>query len=217
MEIGMVNMAKVIGAEYIVSGDVQKVGYRDFVAKIGQKLKIDGFVENLEDGTVRIWCKGDEKTRDNFREMINVRRPKSAPLINVETINERQIEAADIKQTGFSEKYNESTRELAQGLSTGMNYLSLVAIDLNSFRVETNNNLNSFRTETNNNFNILNEKYHVISQTMGQLVEQWEKERALSEKRFEHSEKNIQQTEKNIERSEKNIENLLEILTQQKR
>ncbi|RJS80252.1 acylphosphatase, partial [Methanophagales archaeon] len=32
----------------IVKGEVQRVGYRDVVAKIARKLSISGFVENLK-------------------------------------------------------------------------------------------------------------------------------------------------------------------------
>ena len=51
--------------ELIVSGDVQGVGYRQYVKRIGKKLKIKGSIRNLEDDTVQIRCKGDE---DSIRE-----------------------------------------------------------------------------------------------------------------------------------------------------
>ena len=35
-------------ADIIVKGEVQRVGYRDAVAKLARKLKIEGFVENLK-------------------------------------------------------------------------------------------------------------------------------------------------------------------------
>ena len=44
----------------IAKGEVQKVGYRDFVQDSARELGIAGFVENLEDGNVKIICEGEE-------------------------------------------------------------------------------------------------------------------------------------------------------------
>ena len=47
-------------ANIIAKGKVQKVGYRDFVQDSARELGIAGFVENLEDGNVKIVCEGEE-------------------------------------------------------------------------------------------------------------------------------------------------------------
>jgi len=47
----------------IAKGKVQKVGYRDFVQDSARELGINGYVENLEDGTVKVIC--DEIRRAN--------------------------------------------------------------------------------------------------------------------------------------------------------
>ncbi len=164
-----------IETEFIVSGNVQGVGYRNFVAKIARKLKINGYAENLEDGTVRIQCKGKEEDNAHFRKAINVKHPDEAPLIDVEDIKESVLKAGTVDYNGFREKYNDHVSEMAQGFSTGMNYMNL------------------FIKQTKEEFDVLNGKYHVISETMGKLVEQWEKEREFSQQRFEQNEKNIQE------------------------
>ncbi|MEA2032192.1 MAG: acylphosphatase [Euryarchaeota archaeon] len=47
-------------ATIIAKGKVQKVGYRDFVQDSARELGITGYVENLEDGNVKIVCEGEE-------------------------------------------------------------------------------------------------------------------------------------------------------------
>ncbi|MCK4555561.1 MAG: acylphosphatase [Candidatus Aenigmarchaeota archaeon] len=160
--------------EFIVSGEVQGVGYRQYVAKIGRRLKLAGFAENLKDGTVRIHCKGDEKAISEFKKQINVKRPDVAPIINVENIMETQLAEGTINESIFEEKYSDSTAEMAQGFSTGMNYMNL-------FRVESHANFN--RVDTN--FNHMDAKYDKISEGMFAVV-------ANMEKRMEKTDKNIE-------------------------
>ena len=45
-------------AAIIIKGDVQRVGYRDFVENVARKLCIIGFVENIKPYDVRIICEG---------------------------------------------------------------------------------------------------------------------------------------------------------------
>ncbi len=74
-----------------VRGDVNGVGYRQYVANIGRKLKLAGFVKNLKNGMVQIQCKGDEKTIREFKEKINKKNPDDAPIIYVEDLEEIQL------------------------------------------------------------------------------------------------------------------------------
>ena len=50
----------------IVSGKVQKVGYRKFTKKSADELDIKGFCRNLEDGTVEIFAKIDNEKLEAF-------------------------------------------------------------------------------------------------------------------------------------------------------
>ena len=153
--------------EFIVSGSVQGVGYRQFVAKIGRKLKLAGFVENLEDGTARIQCKGEENAISEFRGQINAKEPNAAPLVFVEGIKEAELPQGTIKETIFREKYSDSNSEMAQGFSTGMNYL------------------NHFNTKTQSSFAHMDENYDKISQGMFAVVDSMGK-------RMEKTDKNIE-------------------------
>lgn len=48
-------------AHVIISGFVQGVGYRQFVAKNADKLGLRGFVQNIEGGKVEALFQGDRK------------------------------------------------------------------------------------------------------------------------------------------------------------
>ncbi len=49
-----------ISRVYIVKGIVQGVGFRSFIYSHAKALEIKGYVENLDDGSVKIVAEGDE-------------------------------------------------------------------------------------------------------------------------------------------------------------
>jgi acylphosphatase len=57
---------------YIVHGFVQGVGYRAFVSGIAKKIGINGFVRNVNDGSVEILAIGDEYNLKDFEKQINI-------------------------------------------------------------------------------------------------------------------------------------------------
>ena len=59
-------------AEIIISGRVQKAGFRDFIDEIAFDLNLDGYVKNLDDGTVEVVCEGEESPIREFLEKINI-------------------------------------------------------------------------------------------------------------------------------------------------
>lgn len=188
--------------ELVVQGEVQGVGYRQYVAKIGRKLKLAGCVKNLEDGTVQILCKGDQKTISEFKKKIERKNPPEAPLIDVEEIKEMELEKGMVKQTTFIEIYDDLNAEMSQGFSTGMNYLNLSRGEnkVNFGRLTTEVNL--LRTETKASFEHMDEKYDAISRAMLAVVDSIEDRNKTFENR--------------IEKTEKNIESLLKILAEKK-
>ena len=58
----------------IVKGEVQRVGYRDVVAKIARKLSISGFVENLKPYDVKIVAEGSDTNIAQFIEQLKIKR-----------------------------------------------------------------------------------------------------------------------------------------------
>ena len=72
-----------------VSGNVQRVGYRARVIKIANGMGFKGFVENLNDGRVRIIAEGEEEKLKLFEEIIDIRNT----LIKVSSIEKKYSEA----------------------------------------------------------------------------------------------------------------------------
>jgi len=79
-----------------VSGKVQKTGYRARVTDIARALGFKGFVENLDDGRVRIVAEGDEDRLKWFEEAIDIKNT----LIQVSTI-EKEYSSAVGKVSKF--------------------------------------------------------------------------------------------------------------------
>ncbi|OPY54178.1 MAG: Acylphosphatase [Methanosaeta sp. PtaU1.Bin060] len=73
----------------LVSGNVQKVGYRARVAQTANALGLKGFVENLADGKVRIIAEGEEERLRWFEEAINIKNT----LIQVSSIERTYSDA----------------------------------------------------------------------------------------------------------------------------
>lgn len=80
----------------IISGKVQRAGYRDRVVEIGRSLGLTGYAENLPDGRVKVVAEGDEEKLRHLEESANI---KNA-LINVENI-ESQFSRATGELSGF--------------------------------------------------------------------------------------------------------------------
>lgn len=59
-------------AEIKVYGRVQKAGFRDFIDEIAFNLNLNGYVKNLDDGTVQVVCEGDEAAINELLKKINI-------------------------------------------------------------------------------------------------------------------------------------------------
>ena len=45
---------RIVARRFVVTGRVQGVGYRNFVEHLAGKIRIDGYVRNLRDGSVEV-------------------------------------------------------------------------------------------------------------------------------------------------------------------
>ncbi|MDO8726562.1 MAG: acylphosphatase [Candidatus Methanoperedens sp.] len=59
-------------ADIIIHGRVQKAGFRDFIDEMAFNLALNGYVKNLDDGTVHVICEGEEPKIKEFVEKINI-------------------------------------------------------------------------------------------------------------------------------------------------
>ena len=101
---------KVAAKEIIVKGRVQRVGYRRYLLDIAQELGAAGFVENLRDGSVRIFCQASPETLQRFIEY--AKKPAPPAII-------KKFEVTDVrprpKLKHFEIRYGRVQEELQEG------------------------------------------------------------------------------------------------------
>ncbi len=73
----------------LVSGNVQKAGYRDIVIRLGMALGLRGYAENLPDGRVKVVAEGEARKLELLKESVNIKNT----LIQVEKIEDSFGEA----------------------------------------------------------------------------------------------------------------------------
>ena len=74
-----------------ISGNVQRVGYRAKVVSTANVLGIKGFIQNLQDGRVKIIAQGEQSELDKLIQAINI----SNSLINVTNIEQEYSTYSD--------------------------------------------------------------------------------------------------------------------------
>ncbi len=58
--------------EIVLSGRVQKAGFRYFIDEIAFNLNLNGYVKNLDDGTVQIICEGEDENIKELLKKVNI-------------------------------------------------------------------------------------------------------------------------------------------------
>lgn len=57
----------IVARKFVISGEVQGVGYRYFAQRAAAKHQVRGYVKNLEDGRVESLAEGNEKAVEGFK------------------------------------------------------------------------------------------------------------------------------------------------------
>jgi acylphosphatase len=99
-----------VRAEIIVRGKMQKAGYRDHVQEVARSLNVNGHVENMKDGTVRIICEAKEDTLERFTQQINIK----TDLVEVEKVEILKKEPATGQFEYFDIKYGSLEEETGE-------------------------------------------------------------------------------------------------------
>jgi len=86
---------------FIVHGKVQHVYYRKFVSQALQRLGVQGYVRNREDGTVEVVARVYD---DQYDEVIAALE-EGSPMSEVERIDVETLEEDDILYDGFEIRY----------------------------------------------------------------------------------------------------------------
>ena len=143
--------------ELIVTGNVQRVGYRNIVSQAAFELGIKGYAENLPDESVKIVVQGDERKIEKFIGKIKIRKWP----INVEDIKQRKI-AAKKPFRKFTISRGKPAREMAERADEAALYMHKMYGEMHGMR----NEMHGFRKETNSNFGKLDVKYGGLSNKM---------------------------------------------------
>jgi len=57
----------IIARKFLISGEVQGVGFRYFTQRSSARHQVRGYVKNLEDGRVEVFAEGNAKAVEDFR------------------------------------------------------------------------------------------------------------------------------------------------------
>nr|QNO53144.1 acylphosphatase [Methanosarcinales archaeon ANME-1 ERB6] len=71
-------------ADIRIKGNVQMVGFRTVIKNTADSLNVKGFAENLEDGSVKVICEGEE---EGINELINSIKEKTPSFASIEEMN----------------------------------------------------------------------------------------------------------------------------------
>ena len=67
-----------------IKGNVQMAGFRTFINNIADSLNVTGFAENVEDGSVKVICEGEE---EGINKLINSIKEKTPSFASIEEMN----------------------------------------------------------------------------------------------------------------------------------
>lgn len=103
----------------LVSGRVQRVGFRGFARLIANRYGIFGYAENLPDGSVRVVAEGEEEMLTRFCEDLKA---EDEPLISVESVEVTVSEyVGDL--THFEPHFGDFQKEMFHRSELGLEYL----------------------------------------------------------------------------------------------
>ena len=87
----------------IVSGRVQHVYYRKFVSQAMMRSGFQGYVRNLDDGTVEVvvWITDEEEDLPKVHAILK----EGSPMSKVEDIQCKEVEDVEVESDGFVIRY----------------------------------------------------------------------------------------------------------------
>jgi acylphosphatase len=142
-------------ANIIARGKVQKAGYRDYVQDCARELGITGYVENLEDGTVKVVCEGKETKIEDFIRDIKVKKD----FIDVLAASvEYEAPTGEFKL--FKIKYGDVPEELGDRLGAALLYLGA-----------TNQKIDATNQKIDAGFKMLGEKQDRMLEKQDVMIE----------------------------------------------
>ncbi len=105
--------------QILVTGRVQRVGYRGFARLMANRFGIFGYSENLPSGQVRIIAEGDEEALKSFVESLYA---KDEPIIEVSSIDVKE-QAYTSEFTNFEAHFGDFQKEMFQRSELALEYM----------------------------------------------------------------------------------------------
>ena len=79
-------MPQTVARKYLISGQVQGVGYRFFAQRVAARHQVRGYVRNLADGRVEVIAEGPQESVEGFKHDLATG-PGFASVEQVEELN----------------------------------------------------------------------------------------------------------------------------------
>jgi acylphosphatase/uncharacterized protein YdcH (DUF465 family) len=152
-----------------ITGRVQRVGYRRYVLDKAQELGVAGFIENLEDGSVRIFAQAEDEVLEQFLQAVR-NPPPPAIVRSVEELPARP----DRKLKSFRIKYGRLADELQEGFGAMQSVFMQYWDEFRDYRREFREYREEFREfakRTDENFRQILDKYGEISAKLTEISE----------------------------------------------
>jgi acylphosphatase len=90
-----------IARRFMISGEVQGVGFRFFTQRIAATHQVVGYVRNLKDGRVEVYAEGKSESVDSFKQDLSVG-PRFAKVTDIE---ETVSDVSNLFSSFIVEKY----------------------------------------------------------------------------------------------------------------
>ena len=152
-------------AVIIAKGRVQKVGYRDFVQDNARELGVMGYVENLEDGNVKVVCEGKEVEINKFIKSIKI---KKDFIDVVETSVEYEEPTGEFKV--FKIMYGGVPEELGDRLGAALLYLGATNQKIDAGFTIVAGKIDEGREENKQGFGTLAGKMDMMLEKQDQML-----------------------------------------------
>jgi acylphosphatase len=152
-----------------ITGRVQRVGYRRYVLDKAQELGVAGFIENLEDGSVRLFAQAEDEVLEQFLQAVR-NPPPPAIVRSVEELPARP----DRKLKSFRIKYGRLADELQEGFGAMQSVFTQYWDEFRDYRREFKEYREEFREfarRTDENFRQILDKYGEISAKLTEISE----------------------------------------------
>jgi len=156
-------------SRFIVSGNVQKVRYRDYIADNARKLSLKGQVQNMPDGTVEIITEGHPENLMKFEEFMKKDKERKKASSDGCLATDIDYKKLDEEATGkfpmFNIVYSNSVQE-----ELNENFGAALEVQM-----QTNTAIQGLTTQTCSKFDTMDAKYGIISENIKNLTTQLSK------------------------------------------